>query len=223
MAIAPDNSRWSPVARRSGFRAFSLIELIAVLVLLSIIMGLATPSLTRFARGRQHKDAASMMLTMLRMARIKAVSDGTNYRFNLDPEMRHCWLTAQEAGKYEELLSEDGVRYEFPLNVTAQWTDPDNGGGAGYITFAPTGEIEPAVISLFNDEQQELQVRAELPTDNFRIHDPNDPAQVQALESQLNAQQNAGAANPNTPSSTNPSGKSPGSGSDGAPAPGGGR
>jgi prepilin-type N-terminal cleavage/methylation domain-containing protein len=184
---------------RAGHRAFSMFELIAVMVLLSLLMAMAAPSLSRFFHGRMHHDAASTMLTMLRLARVKAVADGRAYRFNLDPQRGWCWLTAQEAGAFTELGDDEGKRYELPAGVSAEWVEPLAAVESGHITFTPTGEIEPAVIRVKSNEDTELHVRADSPTDSFRVSDPlqeqpSDPVQAAASGSTSPSKPASGAS-----------------------------
>jgi prepilin-type N-terminal cleavage/methylation domain-containing protein len=59
---------------------FSLVELAVVLVVAGIIMAIGAPGLTKYLNSAHVRDAARMLSDEMRLARQKAVSDGTrNY------------------------------------------------------------------------------------------------------------------------------------------------
>src|ERR1039458_7808996 len=56
--------------------AFTLIELILVMALLTIVISLTAPSLSRFFRGRTLDSEARRLLAMTRSGQSRAVSEG---------------------------------------------------------------------------------------------------------------------------------------------------
>ena len=71
---------------RRATGAFTLLELIAVLVLISAVLAIAAPSLRGFVRGRQTAEAAAQMLSLTHLARSRAASQGCIHRLNVDTE-----------------------------------------------------------------------------------------------------------------------------------------
>src|SRR3972149_3661562 len=65
---------------------FTLLELILVMVILSTVLAMAAPSLRGFFASRQIQDAAAQILALTQFARSQAVSEGTTYRLNFDPD-----------------------------------------------------------------------------------------------------------------------------------------
>ena len=59
--------------RQSSMRGFTLIELMIILILLSIVMGIAIPNLTRLIRNHQIETQAQTLNSLLQFARTEAV------------------------------------------------------------------------------------------------------------------------------------------------------
>lgn len=65
-----------PPGDRGARGAFTLLELIAVLVLISTVLAAAAPSLRGFVRGRRTAEAAAKVLSLTHLGRSRAVSWG---------------------------------------------------------------------------------------------------------------------------------------------------
>ena len=78
--------------------AFTLLELILVLVLISVLLGIAAPSLRGFVGARRSADAAAQVLAMANYARSQAIAQGTVYRLNVDATENVYWLTILSGG-----------------------------------------------------------------------------------------------------------------------------
>jgi len=75
-------SRNTPVRRNfneGGNHAFTLIEIIVVLAIVSIVFGMSFPFFARFAKGSKLKNAAINISTVLRTARSYAISKRKDY------------------------------------------------------------------------------------------------------------------------------------------------
>lgn len=93
----------SPALRRGWARltAFTLIELILVMGMLSIVLALAAPALARFFRGRGLDAEARRFVALVRHGQSRAVFEGVPMRLWIDPEQRAYGLEA-EPGYLEE-------------------------------------------------------------------------------------------------------------------------
>src|SRR3954463_3686648 len=63
-------------ARRPRNRAFTLVELIVVMVLLLIIASMVAPRMSSFFRGRALSQEARRMLSLIHYGQTRAVSEG---------------------------------------------------------------------------------------------------------------------------------------------------
>jgi prepilin-type N-terminal cleavage/methylation domain-containing protein len=94
--------------------AFTLVELIFVMVILAIMAAVFAPALTRFAQGRANSNVATLMLGMAQYARAQAAAEGRTYRMNFDPSSGTFWLTAQgDDGAYTSPTNDFGQRYSI--------------------------------------------------------------------------------------------------------------
>ena len=66
-------------------RGFTLFELLVVLAIMGLIAGLAVPRLAQGRPGQEAKLAASELVSSLREARSRAVSENRDVAFRLDP------------------------------------------------------------------------------------------------------------------------------------------
>lgn len=100
-------------------RAFSLVELLVVIVIMGIIAGFAVPALGPVLRGSGLSQSATMLADQMSMARQVAISNTTMvqvrfYRF-ADPEIPGERVDTPSTGYYR------GLQY-FQRNATGQWT-----------------------------------------------------------------------------------------------------
>jgi len=174
----------STTGRISSLRVtggFTLLELIAVLVLISTVLAIAAPSLRGFVRARQTADVAARMLSLTHLARSRAVSWGAVHRLNIDDEDGVYWLTAQEIGAFVEIEGGQGRKHTLPRGVsvavaldatselpTAEEDEPP------YIQFYPDGRCDPATIEVTGNEGDVLHVTCTTPSERFRVVTPRE-------------------------------------------------
>src|SRR3954464_4283125 len=81
-------------------RAFTLIELILVLLIIGTVLAMASPSLRGWSRGSKIRDAGEQFLSVARYGRAQAVADARMYRLQVDAK----------SGTYQ-LLVQDGEQF----------------------------------------------------------------------------------------------------------------
>jgi prepilin-type N-terminal cleavage/methylation domain-containing protein len=166
----------SPVSRTGGF---TLLELILVLVIISVLLGMAAPSLRGFFASRKAHDAAAGILSLIRYARSQAITEGRNYRLNLDPDDGVYWLTVNEAGGYAMLNTAIGRKYLLPEYTTmeVQMDDDDSkddDASHEYIEFYPKGRADVCTIRIFDQSGDEVDVYTETPAERYRVVIPGE-------------------------------------------------
>lgn len=128
-------------------RGFTLLELIAVMVIIAIAMAAVVPSLRNFGKGRQAADTAAGMLMLLRHGRAEAISEARAVRFNIDADSRTYYLTVEEDGVWQRMETSWGRRFEMPAQMRIEWNgDPLR--DWQYVEMQPTGTIGDARIDL---------------------------------------------------------------------------
>ncbi|MEX2673647.1 MAG: GspH/FimT family pseudopilin [Phycisphaeraceae bacterium] len=148
---------------------FSLLEMVAVLMVIAVALAVAAPSLSGFAEGRRTTDTARSLTALAGWARSQAVSEGRMYRLHVDVDARQYFVTAETGGTFEPVESTLGQPVDLPDRVTVTWEEPEQVREAGYVTFYPTGRLTPATLLLEEASGIRTRVRAVSVTDRFAV------------------------------------------------------
>jgi len=149
---------------------FTLLELVGVLVIIALLTGMVAPSLRGFAASRRVNESAAQIVALMRHARDMSINEGMVYRFNLDTQVGHYWLTQQDGVTYEELNKSFGQIFSLPHDVTAQWIHDNRSASAlEHVSFYPTGRIEPATLRLNGVRSKVAIVSCATPTEMYRV------------------------------------------------------
>lgn len=103
-----------PAVRHSG-RAFTLLELILVMAILTIGFGVAAPALSKFFRGRSLDSEGRRLYALIRYGQERAVSEGMPMNLTLDNAEKHLTLAAEPG--YE---TEDSKKVEVEMDSEMQ-------------------------------------------------------------------------------------------------------
>ena len=125
-------------SRRSSSAAFTLLELILVLVIICTILAMAAPSLRGWSHGSQMRDAADQFLTIARWARATATSEAKIHRLNVDTAGGKYWVTVQQGGEFANAQSTFGRVYQMPDGIRIELTDLQNK-PVESVDFFPSG------------------------------------------------------------------------------------
>ena len=167
-----------------GPRAFTLIELILVMALLVIVIAVASPSLSRFMRGRTLDSEARRFVSLTRYGQSRAVSEGVPVVLWINTRQGSYGLR-QEAGYFEQdakavdfLLGKD-LRLEVAslpaqLGPLAQSratrpTDPNT----PMLRFPPDGfidETSPQSVVLRDQSGDSIWITQSRNRLNYEIH-----------------------------------------------------
>lgn len=106
-----------PRSQRCTGRAFTLVELIAVMALLVTVIALASPSLAGFFRGRAMDAEARRLLSLTRLGQSRAAAEGIPMILWVDLNQRTYGLEADSSFTDEDAKA---VEYTLDGNVTAE-------------------------------------------------------------------------------------------------------
>jgi prepilin-type N-terminal cleavage/methylation domain-containing protein len=123
--------------------AFTLVELIAVLAILTITVSFAAPALSNFFRGRSLNSEARRLLALTHQAQSRAISEGVPMDLWVDTAQRVCGLTAEPS--YEP---EDSRAVVIPFDSDIQvevLTAQGQGAGAAAPDVQMTSPSTPLV------------------------------------------------------------------------------
>ena len=149
---------------------FTLLELILVMVIISTLLAVASPSLRGFFASRKIHDAASNILSLMKLARSQAISEGRIYRLNLDPGNSSYWLTAVEKGVYNNLNDEMGRVFLLPDDTSLKFEKEINDNShEQYIDFYPEGRVQPGAVILTDRRGDIIEIMSSSPLERYHI------------------------------------------------------
>ncbi|ARN57544.1 pilus assembly FimT family protein [Sedimentisphaera salicampi] len=128
--------------RSAGTKAFTLIELILVMVIICTMLAVAAPSLRGFFSSRQLGELAEMFVVSARYARLQAISESRPYSFMIDESRKSYWV-ADNPGREDEHTKESmSVPRDIPKEVEITFEGFQREGNARYIEFDSLGDCK---------------------------------------------------------------------------------
>ena len=155
--------------------AFTLLELIAAMLVIATVLAMAAPSLRGFFAARRTEGAARHLLATTRFARSAAIADGQTYCLLVRPGDDSFQLVVREGGDDRRLATAMGRPNRLPTGVTVSVSGAPTTGGAAELLFHPTGACTAAAIRIEGRQDDTYLVRCASPTEQFtmqRIADP---------------------------------------------------
>lgn len=149
--------------------AFSLIELILVLLLLSLSASMVSPLLGGFSRGRNSNDAAAHMLAIMQYAQEQAAMTSGVHRLHFDTESASYWITNAPGGVDTKINAEIGRTFTLPVNVTLKVEGSEALLTNRYIQFETDGSHDMAVIRIVDSNEKQVIIACPSPSESFRI------------------------------------------------------
>ena len=156
-------------ARGRGCRAFPLLELVVVMLLLTVVLGMAVPSLRGFTAGSRARDAASQLVSMAQWAKARAAADSRVYRLNSDGVS--YWFTMQDGDEFIPTGTDFGRVFALPPDTRIELDSTNfNPAGGGAIDFHPDGRTDTVRMRLINDKTGVVTtIAAPSPAEPFRV------------------------------------------------------
>lgn len=171
--VTPRTSHATLFRRQAS--GFTLLELIAVLLVLAIMTSAVVPlfrqSLTTLRTDRATVD----MVALLKYAQERAVTDSTEYRFYMDKDAGAYWVQRlaglnEDREKVFELAS---ARKTLPENLEMQVSKArkDRELDMQYITFFASGACDIAKISIKRPTGSAIVIQTKGKLGQFEIKD----------------------------------------------------
>lgn len=154
--------------------AFTLIELILVMVIISILIAVASPALSRLNRGQRIDGLARTLVALHEQARSLAMRDGRAYRLVIDPDEHEAWIEAEQAGGYAELTQSWGRRIAIDKTITLSFEGATRDGDEYTFACLANGVVQPGYIELVGASGREVRVAAPSASESFVIADADE-------------------------------------------------
>jgi len=136
---------------------FTLVELLAVIVILGLIAALAVPRLRMGAVERaKTRSAVARLASVATYARDRAASRRATYALNLDLRSGRYWVSVDDAGTPSDDLGGPPLRGRLPegtrfadIETSAPRAETDD---VARIRFGPEGWADPTAIHIIGPE-----------------------------------------------------------------------
>ena len=127
---------------KSSRRAFTLIELILVMALLTIVISLVTPSLMKFFGGRSEDSEVRQFVALTRYAQSRAVSEGSPMFLWVNPKGRSYGLSLESGYADKDPHPQKyTIAAGLSINVDLGTAKPSVKGQVIGIHFSPDGNV----------------------------------------------------------------------------------
>lgn len=156
-------------------KGFTLIELILVMALLSAMMAVAAPSLSRFFAGRGLEEETRRFLALTRYARSEAISTSAVVELWIDAESGTYGLSPHDPYNPE---ATEARRYSLSRGLTIEIeSEFINADGRATITFWPDGLLDGesvAEVTIREDENRAMNITRNEFTPGYSVRDEDD-------------------------------------------------
>ena len=145
-------------ARQKSFEnqaAFSLLELLVVLMLLALMTAVVIPSLGRVLSTAKLRTSSREIAASIRLARSKAVSEQQVYLLGFDLERNEVKLSSLNSTYRKSFELPDGVHL---VRVSLLETRVEHEDKDPFFYFMPNGNSQSFQVSLRNEQGRALKV-----------------------------------------------------------------
>ena len=151
-------------------KAFTLLELILVMIILCTVLAMASLSLRGFFISRQVNDISEQILVMIRYAKVHSIFDSTPYRINFDPSQRYYWISSLKGSQYKRLTNNFGRYYPIPTEIKIDFEKVDSDNGIFFLPFDQQGYSKVCKILLEDNQNTVLEIVCHSPAENYEVH-----------------------------------------------------
>lgn len=134
--------------RRSGDLGYSMIEILAVILVMGIVAFFGVGSFQKWALAATHEGMAVDMQTVLRQTQTRAITEGTSFCVTFDTDQnqytvyRYACGTAIEQVKGPFKVADPRITLASPQFLQA------DGSYKPWLTFKPTGTATPGTVTV---------------------------------------------------------------------------
>jgi len=152
---------------RPGQKAFTLVELLLVIVVISVLAGISVPRFRRTYSDIRLASSAQDLASLMKYAQERAIMDGISFKIEFDisgKEYRLLRETEPFSGVYEREKGIHGRAKHIPSDISFDVS-------AGETVFLPDGRTYPVKIYLKNRNGKKKVLSTERAGGRIRIYD----------------------------------------------------
>jgi type II secretory pathway pseudopilin PulG len=162
-------------SKRRNRCAFTLVELILVMVLLVVAISLVAPRMSTFVRGRALDSEARRMLAIVHAGQARAVSEGMPMVFWIDEKNNGYGLEEETPGKNGDTKAEnytaDGNVQVAVVNLDGSATTFKNLPAIRFLADGTVDENSPQILKLTGSDGGELWLLESADRRGYEISD----------------------------------------------------
>lgn len=175
-----------PRSRQRHSRGFSLIEIVAVIVIIGVLSAMMVPSLVSGLERARVNGAITRITQTMALCGNLAATDGQPFRLNFNPGTGRFWITfepdpLEQPGVYTPLRLSDMAAWqldesirirEYRMAVEAQeiGTEPSSE-EAPFIEFRPDGTCDGVMMILETESEDVYTIVLSPITGRVRLYD----------------------------------------------------
>jgi general secretion pathway protein H len=145
-------------------KAFTLLETIIVLVIMTVFFAISIPLFSRLTESTKLRTSARSVVSVLRTARGYAISNNADYDVVFDdaPTPNEYFISADGANPIEKI-------YELPLGITFFTIDFDGGSTAQFGQTGGLDGIADGTVVLNDNDGNSITITVERITGRTRL------------------------------------------------------
>lgn len=140
---------------RRNNKAFTFVELLVVVILLSVVSALAIPNFRNTYYNFLLTETSHNLTYLMRYAQASAIAERVNYRLNFDTQYQKYWLTKKsEKDSFARIQGKFGRVFDLNKSISIE-------AKVTVINFYPDGKIDKASMYLSNKNEKFYTITTE--------------------------------------------------------------
>jgi type II secretion system protein H len=147
--------------------AFTLIELLLVMVIIAIIIGEAVPNLRGFLIGSRLENAANNLVASCNYARTEAISQGRTYQISVDSN--NYDILYEDVTQQKFVSAGTSIARHDSLGDIRVSLSRDDQSPGDHVNFYADGTTEPATFTLVQPNGGTSKIVCLSPSERFHV------------------------------------------------------